>query len=292
MEYLNRLKVDADGNWLEEALSCRKNNVGDLAAIQTKLESRYQLYDDEISNYTLEPCVTYLSDNDENALLKHYYEKPPSGLKTLLKQRRNDHELDACPYCGRPLDPDTLDHFMPKDIWPDYAIYPNNLIPQCRTCASKKGARYFCSDDNLCRYINPVFSNLLSGVSFIIETSFNLESRRIMFDIKAELPTILTEEERSRVSKHMRELEVKRNIKEYSQKQFLWLKRQCSKYAVNVELICNGKIQEAGDPNEAVGEWKTALYKGILNNQDVINYLSGICTSLVEFQEERVEVIF
>jgi hypothetical protein len=44
---------------------------------------------------------------------------------------------DLCPYCM--LDrPRTLDHYIPKDEFPEYAMFVNNLVPCCYNCNNIK----------------------------------------------------------------------------------------------------------------------------------------------------------
>lgn len=44
---------------------------------------------------------------------------------------------DICPYCGFG-EPTQLDHYLPKSIFDELAIYPNNLIPSCGPCNNAK----------------------------------------------------------------------------------------------------------------------------------------------------------
>ncbi len=39
-----------------------------------------------------------------------------------------------CPFCGGLGDPSNLDHFLPKAEFPQFSIYPSNLVPSCRDC--------------------------------------------------------------------------------------------------------------------------------------------------------------
>lgn len=46
---------------------------------------------------------------------------------------------DACPYCGFG-EPKDLDHFLPRSVYGELAIYPNNLVPSCGPCNNAKRA--------------------------------------------------------------------------------------------------------------------------------------------------------
>jgi hypothetical protein len=44
-----------------------------------------------------------------------------------------------CPFCGH-LPVSTLDHSLPKNVFPALAVTPVNLIPCCKDCNHKKGS--------------------------------------------------------------------------------------------------------------------------------------------------------
>lgn len=47
----------------------------------------------------------------------------------------------SCPYCGQILALRTLDHFLPQDKYPDFAVLRGNLVPICDSCNGSKGSR-------------------------------------------------------------------------------------------------------------------------------------------------------
>ncbi len=58
-------------------------------------------------------------------------EKKPARkiYDTLLLSAR-----DECPYCGGIGVPRNLDHYLPKAHFPQYSVFPYNLVPACRDC--------------------------------------------------------------------------------------------------------------------------------------------------------------
>ena len=47
-----------------------------------------------------------------------------------------------CPLCGGLGHTWTLDHYLPKAIFPSYSVHPSNLVPSCRDCNSGKNASF------------------------------------------------------------------------------------------------------------------------------------------------------
>ena len=46
--------------------------------------------------------------------------------------------LDACPYCDA-ASVDSLDHALPRSVYPEFSIMAQNIVPACGTCNRKKG---------------------------------------------------------------------------------------------------------------------------------------------------------
>lgn len=50
--------------------------------------------------------------------------------------------LDACPYCNA-TSVDSLDHALPRTVYPEFSVLPQNLVPACVTCNRKKSNECF-----------------------------------------------------------------------------------------------------------------------------------------------------
>jgi hypothetical protein len=74
---------------------------------------------------------------EEKAALLHCYEgasheeHPTTPLNRMYKQIRG--LTGTCPYCTI-IPPQTLDHYLPKDSYPELSVLSINLIPACYTC--------------------------------------------------------------------------------------------------------------------------------------------------------------
>ncbi|CCO48617.1 hypothetical protein VIBNISOn1_570007 [Vibrio nigripulchritudo SOn1] len=73
----------------------------------------------------------------DDALVKCYTD---SNTKTMLSLREEIlypdlDNFDECPFCGI-NEPKTLDHYLPKELFPEFSIFSRNLIPICGVCNS------------------------------------------------------------------------------------------------------------------------------------------------------------
>jgi len=275
MKHLGELKIDGDGGWLENALSSKKENVNGLNIIADKIREKYKKYDDIIENHesSLDESEFLLSKD----LLVDFYSSPPSNLKELIKCRRNDHGLNECPYCGFPFSPDTLDHFIPKDLWPEYSIYVNNLVPQCRECAPIKGERYYCDDTTMARFVHPIYSSIMSKIFFKITVEFDDQMLAPNFNVSFLKNPSLTSPEALRAKKHLNELQVKTRIMVYCRREFNGWKNKLKARKFDIRDALQQRINENQGGDNSAGNWNIALYRGILENEQITTYLNSLC---------------
>lgn len=64
---------------------------------------------------------------------------------------------EKCPFCGGIGRPKTLDHYLPKANYPQYAVLPQNLIPCCRDCNTGKSNALAVVEDE--QSIHPYFDD-------------------------------------------------------------------------------------------------------------------------------------
>ena len=65
--------------------------------------------------------------------------------------------LDSCPYCNAML-VDSLDHVLPKSVYPEFSILAQNLVPACATCNRKKDDH--CAQKTGLNLMHPYFVNI------------------------------------------------------------------------------------------------------------------------------------
>lgn len=101
--------------------------------------------------------------------------------RTIVKNHKNDilvqNNCDSiiCPICG--IDTyDEWDHYVPRELMPEYSVLTSNLIPLCHDCNHKKNTLWL-NDDNSQRLIFNAFVDVLPTVPFITCT---LESDDIL----------------------------------------------------------------------------------------------------------------
>ncbi|WP_129830552.1 HNH endonuclease [Vibrio parahaemolyticus] len=117
LQHKPRLRGMKDNIELSYAEYDRLFNVNDLINIQQP-----QRNVDERSS------LIYLYESNNNVIKK---------LKNNIRKCQDEHLQNICPNCGI-LPSNTVDHYIPKDQFFDFSIFPKNLIWICGTCNSKK----------------------------------------------------------------------------------------------------------------------------------------------------------
>lgn len=273
MKYLGEFMENQPCTWLDAAIGSKKENVQQLELIAEELSENYSSYDNLIdsSNDAL-PDSAFLQYSD---LLIEYYEKAPKELNKLLLERRNEHELTFCPYCGNPMIPDTLDHFIPKGKWPEFSFFPNNLVPQCRGCAPVKGEHYYCNENNLAMFVHPIYFNFLENFRFSMNVSLNTENNDISVVVKLKRIIETQADDQRRVIIHAEKLKIKSRIIHYCKKEFRQWKRRLANAKFDVSIALKQRLSEI--PQTDIGkDWQSAFYSALLQNQEIIDYMNSL----------------
>lgn len=92
----------------------------------------------------------------------------------------------TCPMCGygQVL---TLDHYLPKDAYPEFSILPLNLVPACSDCNNFKSN--FIRSTEGARFIHPYFDDI-SSLPPLLKATIGLLEDGVSIDFSAndELP--------------------------------------------------------------------------------------------------------
>ena len=258
--------------FFETVLQSRSTHVNELRKIKDRLEEVYSCYSTLISNFTQRIGKSQFIEQRENFI--SLYSHPPVQLSNYIRERRNNHDLDFCPYCGNPVRPDTLDHFIPKREWPEFSIFSNNLVPQCRACAPIKGEKYYSDSDSCAIFIHPFYFNFMGNVKFHIEVEFDSKKENIIINVVVKTKK-LDQESQDRIALHANNLKVRSRIESYCHKEFnMWKrKRREKKFDIKNALM----LRQSEIPKENIGkEWKSAFHSALLNSEETINYINSI----------------
>ena len=115
-----------------------------LEAIKAQIETCYKNYEVAINNASVHTIKPYGFVSPEKDSLKKLYKSNCDIAKkirlhhnTFTSERRRIYN-NKCPYCTLSA-ADTIEHILPKEKYPEFAINLYNLIPCCSKCNKHKG---------------------------------------------------------------------------------------------------------------------------------------------------------
>lgn len=173
------------------------NDLGSLASIEKphdsykhlkvvyenkeELEKSYINYIFFAKNYRLLdiPRNSIIKNIGKESFVEHY--DNPKSFSEFITDYRLKNRSNFCYMCGN-LNAGTLDHLLPKDIYPEFSFFSKNLIPSC-DCNSKKKI-------DLSSALNPHFYKECDSELYFLD--INIISLMPQIDFEFEIKVINT----------------------------------------------------------------------------------------------------
>lgn len=139
-----------------------------LEHFQSYVFERYLTYDTLKNNLEGITSSTIIDTEDKDALHSCYTRNSKGFLEgavvtKIIKAQSAQHKQN-CPYCG--LDkPRTIDHYLPKGKFPEFSVFPPNLIPCCGYCNQKKSSTWLTNGKR--HFLNLYFDEIPSDIPFL-----------------------------------------------------------------------------------------------------------------------------
>lgn len=172
------------------------------------------------------------------------------------------HKSKVCPVCGFGKSR-TLDHYLPKAIYPAYAIDPLNLIPCCRDCNFEKRSDIPQKGKET---LHPYYDVVSDERWLYAEVAYN-EGLAFIFDVKK--PQNWTIDKFSKVSYHFYVFEL---FELYSTLASQEISDQAFHLKELFELGGSEAIKEQlmgfhiSAQKQNINHWKSAMYEALANN--------------------------
>lgn len=195
------------------ANSKRSPNKERLIALNNIINKCYNEY---IKNAKSLENVKPLFNNSDHETKKnkksllHCYENKTKELDS-LKKKISESQTDVCQATCQLCDidsPATLDHYLPKDIYPEYSIFSKNLVPCCYVCNNKRGSNWINNGKRTT--LNMYFDDLPENIFLVSKIRINNDIPIVDFEIKDEK---LNKKESELIKNHFSTLELHNRYK-------------------------------------------------------------------------------
>jgi hypothetical protein len=171
-----------------------------------------------------------------------------------------------CPLCGFGQ-ARTLDHYLPKSRYPQFSVFPSNLVPACYEC--NVGKRNGVAADRISQSIHPYFDQALINEQWlyarVIPHPFTIE-----FFVTP--PHHWEPDDKERVRSHFSLMDLQRRLSTEATDELAAIHgvvmRNVSQYGFTEQDIRDDLLAQAAD-RLAIhkNSWQAALYQALGNSQ-------------------------
>lgn len=185
---------------------------------------------------------------------------------------------EDCPFCGGLGTPKNLDHFLPKTKFPQFSVFPSNLIPACFDCNlhSKKTSYASTAEEQT---LHPYFDKHIFFQEQWITADYipgsNLDEPG-EFRYYVNVPSHWDEVDRARVENYFEDFNLASRYAKHAtsslKSKLRSIRRELSK-GVSIQEIVSDVIQPDIDDAPFVNYWEVGMSDGLIrylwNNQTI-----------------------
>lgn len=220
----------------------------------------YELYrGGDISNSITKDEMTKMYDSRmvQSRIRSQYYDlilaSAPNGL---------------CPQCYA-REANTLDHYLPKAEYPQFAVTPINLVPSCMSCNKDKLSEFpTCETDQL---LHPYFDNIEPKVWLMAEVLHTTPvGFRFYVNPSVNVSSLLYE----RIENTFNSYKLSSLYATKASQEFTSITRSLQKAFMNRPNGLQDFLKDAYESREeahGINGWQTVFYLTLLNDEWIIN---------------------
>lgn len=220
---------------------------------------------------------SYTDSDDESSargesLINLYKPDANQPLYSILENMRRQHGLLMCPSCGEAGAPGTLDHYLPKSKFPEFAILLLNLTPMCERCQGEKKTSYMCLGGKR-HYLHPYFDTLDSPIFWV-----NFIPPYATPAFKVELDLSLHIELKETVKLHLAGVALEKRFKEFCATKYMHLLKSAKKAREKnprKPIIEGINFFIDMEEQKGINSWEAVFYRSVRRNNGLLNYLEN-----------------
>lgn len=250
-----------------------------LEVLKVGIEERYGVYDDEFKKDRLQDIAkkTYTDAEKKDLLaLYRFKAKIMVKLKVKLTTLPNNRVHNICQNCTV-SEVNSFDHYLPKDLFPDFAVHPKNLVPSCTFCNGLKSKSW--EDKGKRLFINPYLDKLpIEQILFATIQVTNKTDLAIKFEVdnRNNIPAELYEI----IAYHYSKLDLCSRFSDSCEVTIDGVEQELKKYAVKLPLdeVRAVIIESALESRQTFGSnhYIHILEEALARSDDFIRHYVGI----------------
>jgi hypothetical protein len=268
MRSIPLLAVDATDLFDEITAAKRQPRRGTMQAARAEVLAAYQGYEDAV------PEVGGLDEaqltDPQKEVMRHAFTvetAPMTALRGALLKRTI---VARCPFCGI-SESSTLDHYLPKEQYPEFSVFPKNLVPSCAVCNTRKRDGILDEGTNVRMFLHPCYDEI-PDVAFLAVRA-RMEADALILSYRLTRPVGMSLQAFQHLRSHFNELNLadryRRMGLEHLGGQYPALRRAFGS-GQDAERVAQKLIEGAEDFEEVSGPnyWLAKLYRALAGNED------------------------
>lgn len=172
-----RIELDDLYNIIDEKNNPNKSELLKLRVIISQCYNDYV----DIENSGRLKKISF-TESEKNSLLSLYNSQTKTAktvIQTIVDNLNPKHE-SKCLFCGIG-EYEEIDHFLPKEHFPQYSILFKNLLPICGKCNKKKGENIPGEGHD---YLHLIYDIISLDEYLELDIKFNIDSNTPILDFK------------------------------------------------------------------------------------------------------------
>ncbi|ENU96964.1 hypothetical protein F970_00311 [Acinetobacter sp. CIP 102082] len=199
--------------------------------------------------------------------LQNLYLSKTSYFADILSDMRDEHKLLSCPSCGEDGSPNTLDHYLPKTIYPELSVCIYNLIPMCSKCQNEKSAEYK-NADNKKIFFHPYYEDFYEDM-YTVEITPSPSFRTPVFSLK--IINSIPSDVKIMAESHFVNLKLSKRFYDFVSQTYITIFNNLMKGGIDVDLFLDMCIDMHSE--KGINNWNVILYKSIKMNRNLIKFI-------------------
>ncbi|MFD2235280.1 HNH endonuclease [Phaeospirillum tilakii] len=268
MRSIPLLAIDATNVFDEIAAAKHQPRRRLMQSARAEVLAAYQGYEDavpEVGGLDEAP----LTDPQKEAM-RHAFTVETQPMTALRGDLLKRISVARCPFCGI-NESSTLDHYLPKEQYPEFSVFPKNLVPSCAVCNTRKRDRILDEGTNVRIFLHPCY-DVIPDMAFLTVRA-RMEADALVLSYRLTRPAGMPLQTFQHLRSHFNELELadryRRMGLEHLGCQYPALRRVYG-VAGDAERVAVKLLEEAEDFEEVSGQnyWLAKLYRALAGNSD------------------------
>lgn len=202
--------------------------------------------------------------------LLHTYSSSTKPLRDLKEALESSIAAARCPFC-QISESSTLDHYLPKERYPEFSVLPQNLIPCCSNCNTHKRALILDKNTNIRFFIHPYY-DVIPNINFI-KLHISFINNKLTLSYSVYNNGNLTAAQYSHLKNHFDKLNLAERFRKASLVELAGMYDSISRFARLGAIRLSSELLKESIKYSAwgVNYWRNLLFHELANNQIFIN---------------------